>query len=194
MTFLRAIKGAPASVLWALLFTRRPMTNEELQRWTGYADEALTRATRLLLDLGWISARNQCGPWALADGRQFPLADLSLTGSGKSGSLPSSCSSSSVEETALSRVEQEEQVPVKPEVRRALFNAGIREPAASRLARLPHVTPEFVQAHVQRAAAEGHDLGTAIHRIEFDWIPSSSKRPKQRSVEDRIRRFVEGGD
>src|SRR5512141_1890928 len=73
LTFVRSIKGAPASILWALLFTQRLMTNQELQRWTGYASDAVTNATRLLVDLGWLIPRSNYGPWSLAPGRQLPL-------------------------------------------------------------------------------------------------------------------------
>src|SRR3990172_4914579 len=73
MTFVRAIKGAPASVLWALCFTRQMMTALELQQWTGWKGDNLTVALRLLVDLGWVVARSPRGPWGLAEGRQLPL-------------------------------------------------------------------------------------------------------------------------
>ena len=73
LAFLRSIKGAPASVLLALLFNRRPMTNQELQRWTGYSDQSVTQATRLLMDLGWVIAHGPRGPWSLNARRQWPL-------------------------------------------------------------------------------------------------------------------------
>ena len=76
MTFVRAIKGAPASILWAFLFTRRVMTALELQQWTGYKGDNVTVAVRLLVDLGWLSARTPRGPWCLVEGRQLPLMEL----------------------------------------------------------------------------------------------------------------------
>ena len=57
----------------------------------------------------------------------------------------------------------------------ALREAGVREPKASHLARLRHVTPEFVRAHVDRAREQNHALGTAIHRIEHNWaLPTNA--------------------
>lgn len=73
LTFVRSLKGAPASILWAFFFTRRVMTALELQEWTGYQGDALTGALRLLVSLGWLTARSSRGPWCLVDGRQFPL-------------------------------------------------------------------------------------------------------------------------
>lgn len=73
MTFVRAMKGAPLSIFVAFLLVQRPMTNEELVRWTGYADDNIRAGLRLLVDLGWVSSRSPRGPWTLADGRQLPL-------------------------------------------------------------------------------------------------------------------------
>ena len=70
----------------------------------------------------------------------------------------------------------------------ALYDAGIREPAASRLARLPHVTPEYVRTHVEQANAQGFSLGIAIYRIEHGW-PTRPRRAVP-TVEDRIRKFL----
>jgi len=80
MTFVRSLKGAPASVLWALVFTRQMMTALELQQWTGYKGDNLTVALRLLVDLGWIVARSTRGPWGLAEGRQLPLMQAFFDG------------------------------------------------------------------------------------------------------------------
>jgi hypothetical protein len=73
LTFVRSIKGAPASVLWALIFTRCAMTGRELQQWTGYADENVATATSLPRMLVWISAGSERGHWGLAEGRGSPL-------------------------------------------------------------------------------------------------------------------------
>jgi hypothetical protein len=52
-----------------------------------------------------------------------------------------------------------------PLLLKALDEAHIREPARSRLAGLPHVTPELVAFHTETAP----NIPTAIHRIEHDW-------------------------
>ena len=70
----------------------------------------------------------------------------------------------------------------------SLYDAGIREPTAGHLARLPHVNPEYVTAHVEQANAQGFTLGTAIYRIEHAW-PLRDRRSTP-TVEDRIRKFL----
>ncbi len=71
---------------------------------------------------------------------------------------------------------------------RALHEAGIREPTAARLARLPHVTPEYIIGHVEQANAQGFELGVAIYRIRHAWALRS--RQAVPTVNDRIRRFL----
>lgn len=75
--------------------------------------------------------------------------------------------------------------PMFAENLRALREAGIREPTASRLAQLPHVNPGYVRGHVEQANAQGFELGIAIYRIEHAW-------PLRHvlTVDDRIRRFL----
>ena len=71
---------------------------------------------------------------------------------------------------------------------RALHEAGIRQPTARRLARLPHVTPEYIRGHVEQANAQGFELGVAIYRIQHGWALRS--RQDVPTVDDRIRRFL----
>ncbi len=71
---------------------------------------------------------------------------------------------------------------------RALQAAGIRQPTASRLARLPPVTPAYIPGHVEQANAPGFELGVAIYRIQHGWALRS--RREVPTVDDRIRRFL----
>lgn len=182
MTFVRAMKGAPASVLWALVFTRRMMTADELERWTGYADENITKAVRLLVDLGWVIARSARGPWGLADGRQLPLSHES----DKIG-LAADSSSSSTYPGLLSSYREEEQEERDESdligLSEALDSAGIREPKRGVLLKLAHVTPELIAAHVAQGRAEGVNMGTVIYRIQHNWEPQERYKPKTNAVE-----------
>lgn len=167
-TFVRAIKGAPASILWAFFFTRRVMTALELQEWTGYKGDNITVAVRLLVNLGWLSARSPRGPWCLCEGRQLPLMNDE---SDLIGFIPPSSSSSSSKLNVPSNLEEQEEQDDSDliGVVAALDAAGIREPKRSMLAKLPHVTVEMINAHVERCKAEGLELGTAIYRIQYNW-------------------------
>lgn len=191
MTFVRALKGAPASILWALIFTKAMMTALELQQWTGYRDDAITPALRLLVALGWVVARTPRGPWGLAEGRQLPLMDLEL----KVDSFTRDISvfsglDASTTTTTISRVEKIDEVvvvagktnPVFPdsyfETYGVTFEAnlkackknGIGEPKASEISACSWVSPEFIEAHVQ-SLTPGHVVGLAIVRILSDDLP-----------------------
>lgn len=182
LTFVRSLKGAPASVLWAFFFTRHAMTALELSQWTGYKGDNLTVALRLLVDLGWLTARSSRGPWCLVEGRQLPLMNvlesetLKLDESDLIG-FKSSSSSSSKSKLIFPTIEQEEEEEVDEsdligfvkENLKAMDEVGIREPARSRLSKLEHVNPEMIRAHADLAKADGYGIGTAIHRIEFNW-------------------------
>jgi len=68
----------------------------------------------------------------------------------------------------------------------------------SRLARLPHITPEYVRAHVERARREGRGLGAAVFRMERHWrvtanVSAEAESPDARRTKARenIRRFLE---
>lgn len=196
LTFVRSLKGAPISILVACMFAKKALTNSELQMWTGYRDEAITESTKLLCTLGWLVAHSRVGPWSLGDGRQLPLMSVAdelaavagvedgsfgYTSSGFSGTLPPSCSSSEskLKVPSIEPEEEEEESSgfsgTLRENKKVLDEAGVREPARSRLAGLAHVTPEFICGHVEQCKAEGMTVGTAIHRIEYNWpLPEKS--------------------
>jgi len=70
--FFRSLRGAPAAVLLVLAFSRRPMTNTELQEWSGFGHNEVTRALRLLTDLRWVEAYSSRGPWVICASWQLP--------------------------------------------------------------------------------------------------------------------------
>lgn len=179
-TVLRSYKGAPISVLIAFMVTRQQMTALELQQWTGYKGDNITTAVRLLTADGWLSARSPRGPWCLCEGMQLPLmnADSDLI-----GVMPSSSSSSNRTWNVPSNLQEQEEQDESDliGVVAALDAAGIREPKRSTLAKLEHVTAEMITAHVEQCKAEGLEIGTAIHRIQYNWayeVPRA-KQPKK---------------
>ncbi len=197
MTFVRAIKGAPASVLWALMITQRMMTALELQQWTGYKGDNLTVATRLLVDLGWVVARSARGPWGLTEGRQLPLMpgieqiagfenpDSDLIGVGTLLSSSSSLNDlvATIEPEEEERTHESDLIGFIKLNLKALDEAGIREPKRSLIAKLRHVTPAFIEGHVRQAQDECLPLGTAIHRIQYNW----SVDPRFEHVREKVK-------
>ena len=171
LTFVRSLKGAPVSILFAFMFAGKTLSNSELQQWTGYKDDAITPALKLLCSLGWLIAQSARGPWCLADGRQLPLMEIS----GLNGFNPSCSSSSSSKLNIPSYLEEQEELELSGlngyllENKNTLDEVGVREPKRSMLAKLKHVTPQFIQAHVRQCKAEGLEIGTAIYRIQNNW-------------------------
>ena len=182
VTFVRAIKGAPASILWAFFFNRRVMTALELQEWTGYKGDNITVAVRLLVNLGWLSARSPRGPWCLVEGRQLPLmAESDLIGFSSTTTTTNrklNLNKSRVEAVAgTNPIKSESQllleemgVPVDANLK-ACKLYGIGEPIASRISMEKHVTPDFIEAHV-RSLVDGETIGLAIVRIRSDETPA----------------------
>jgi len=76
----------------------------------------------------------------------------------------------------------------------AMRRSGIREPTASELAGLPHMTPEYLEAHVEAARAHGLRLGAAIEAMRLGAPPPDKPFTKDRQAEvaEKIRRFKEG--
>lgn len=183
MTFVRSCKGAPISVLVALSFLRRPATSLELQQWTGYKDDNITLATRLLAEMGWLEAITPRGPWALAEGKQLPLGAFIEGDSDLIGTITATTTTEikSIAERVGSSKSKAARTPNKSEsvVREnpryeenivACRGAGIGFPTRETLSDLPHVTPDLIRAHVH-ALARGESIGLAILRIRENEVP-----------------------
>lgn len=183
MTFVRSCKGAPISVLVALSFIRGPATSFELQKWTGYKDDNITLATRLLVDMGWLVAITARGPWALAAGKQLPLGAFIEGESDLIGTLTATTTTeiSSIAEKLSSSNKAGNRTPIKSEsvVREnplydenivACRGAGIGYPTRETLSDLPHVTPDLIRSHV-KALVAGESIGLAILRIRENEAP-----------------------
>jgi len=196
MTFVRAIKGAPASVLWALMLTQSMMTSLELQQWTGYKGDNITVAVRLLVDLGWVVARTPRGPWGLAEGRQLPLMSgiAQLEGFEKTDSdligvsavvVVDADSKNALSSDSTTTTTTKRATPIKSESwtddERANFAAlkaaGILGRKARQLAVLPWVTVEYIEAHAEMVKHEFWDnpTGMMIHRMT-DEMPAENVR------------------
>ena len=213
MTFVRAIKGAPASVLWALMLTQSMMTALELQQWTGYKGDNITVALRLLVDLGWVVARSPRGPWGLAEGRQLPLmsgiaqlegfekADSDLIGvSGVvdvDASYKMSLSSDSTT-TTLTRganpIKSDSWSDEKKACFEALKEAGIKGKKARTLLTLPWLTVEYIRAHHALVKTEFWDnpAGMMVYRMEGEEPAPEIGDAKTRYREQEIDRGKRG--
>jgi hypothetical protein len=192
LSFLRMLKGAPASILLALVFSGRVMTNHELQVWTGYADDNVTKGLDFLVGVGWVAERTRRGPWKIADGLQLPMMKDAAGDSDFFG-IPSSSSSYSLNtESEIKEIQEEEQEtnPINSESFRILRAGGVDEETADRLARLPQSTPDFVTRHLAWAEEQGRPVGTAIFRIKKGWSPP--KKKKEEEADDDRHKYING--
>ncbi len=189
MTFIRAIKGAPSSILWALIFTKSAMTGKELASWTGYGDDNITNGLHLLTELGWVVAHSSRGPWSLAEGRQLPLMPFSMFDeSEKIGLATSTTTLIEEENNYIGRSRSKElkapRSPIKSDSRKnpnfeanlkACRHCGIGDPKATSISDMlfhtgEPVTPDFIQAHVD-SLHKDEVIGLAIVRIQSEETP-----------------------
>ncbi len=191
LTFVRSLKGAPASILWAFAFTRAVMTALELQEWTGYKGDNITVAVRLLVNLGWLVALSPRGPWCLAEGRQLPLMELvekvDQFTRGESDLIGVRATTTTAMEerkgdySAVVVIKAANPIKSESVVYETLgvtFEknlqecrlSGIGEPKASQISKLPWVSPELIKAHKDSLYAD-ETIGLAIRRIESDELP-----------------------
>ncbi len=79
MMFTRSIKGAPSSVLWALLLTRQPLTVRQLCAYTDYKPDTVREAMAVLVSYELaVEAKKAHGESAyiLGEGYQFLLSGI----------------------------------------------------------------------------------------------------------------------
>lgn len=82
---LRSLKGAPVSIILALVMFGR-LTGKEMAQKTGYHPDTITKATDLLQSYGMIYQVDQHRGWKLSSGiRQLSLALTALLGSESGG-------------------------------------------------------------------------------------------------------------
>ena len=58
---------------------------------------------------------------------------------------------------------------------KACLENGIQEPKASEIAKMDHVTPEYILHHVEDAITDDKEIGAAIYRITQRWTPRKRK-------------------
>lgn len=173
VNFLNGLRGVQPMIFLAFCLVRRAMTVDELQVITGLSDDAIRPALKSLAAKGlFFVQRGERGKqtWLPRGDTFFGRAIQNPLKADSEPLLSSSSNSVDLVPSYLPQEQEEEPESAKSgNCLAALDAAGIREPKRSRLAALEHVTPELIAAHVAQAKREGLSLGTAIHRIEFNW-------------------------
>jgi hypothetical protein len=188
LSFVQSLKGAPASALVALAVTGRFMSNRDLQLWTRCGKNQITFAMKSLVRIGWVAARTSRGPWVLA-------RPIGILGSDECCQrIPFKGLSSSSESLNSSDRETILPSPRRRELLEAMAGFGIREPTASELAELPHMSLDYLRAHAEGARMLGLKVGSAIEAMRLGASPPLKPSPadRQAEAEEKIRRFREG--
>lgn len=190
VSFLRGLKGAPASIVLALALSGCSLSKAELEIATGYSDKPVARGLALLELHGLAQDNGRTAGWSLRDSVQLPLFPTALLGSGRDGSRKVSdfgaLSSSSRDLGDREMSEEEEGDELRSEnlrVRELLVGVGVgrRSPKLLQLLKLG-LSAEYVEAWVlyfrwwrreaERGAGQGVDgrtrltVGTLIRILE----------------------------
>ena len=200
ISLIRELRGSPLTILVACILLEQsgqvPITAQLLKDVTGYRDHTVTDSLRALEVPTRQLVTRVVGGWRLAkDGFQLPLelstGDVENFSENRDirGFSLSSCPSFNKKKNKSLEKEEEEENESR-DIRgfgfeanlKAAYQAGIRDPKAKRIAGMNHVTPQFIRDHVAHALAQGHELGTAISRIENNWPAPADKNDGHRYV------------
>lgn len=188
MMMVRALKGAPISVVFALLISQTPLTKSELMLWTDYTDKTIKNAIDTL-SLYQFLMPTPNGYTLTQIAKQISFENYLLqqqpqiepiTGSNdtenfrKAGESPTPVTTSSRSTKTTTTSTDDSITSPSPEILRMLIETGISKTRASAMAALDHVHLDYVQAHIQKFELErlldsSHSCGLLISRIERCW-------------------------
>ena len=167
---IRALKGAPLSILIAMLIARQPVGEDWLVTITGYSQNTVRNGCKFLTEIQMIQRNGRYHGYVLTNGaEQLTLGQKEL-GEGQNLTLPESTTTNTLnkkeKEFSEERAAEEEARGSKNDSRLVLlYRAGIMEPTASRLLEKAWVTRDYLEAHIDRANRENTPVGLLIHRI-----------------------------
>jgi hypothetical protein len=174
INLIRELRGSPLTVLMAILLLEQagqiPITAQLLKDITGYGDHTITDSLRVLESPTRQIIRHVINGWRLSRCFQLPL-EFQPQNRDIRGFIASSSCSLNESTVIYSEEEQEENRDIRgfTDNHAAALKAGIRDPKATTLAKLPHVTPDFIRGHIAWVKKQGNSEGTAIYRIEHNW-------------------------
>jgi len=180
---IRALKGAPLSILVAMLIARQPVGENWLVTITGYSQNTVRNGCKFLTEIQLIQRNGRYHGYVLTkDAKQLTLGQLEECepkelGEGQNLTLPESTTTVTLNkkednDSEEKAVEEEERASKNDSRLVLLYSAGIMEPMASRLLEKSWVTREYLEAHIDKANKERTPVGLLIHRIRsHDPIP-----------------------
>lgn len=177
---LRAIKGNGLMVFMCLYLFKMtgmgPVGEKVVQIGTGLSQNTVRNALSALRLMGFVQqVRPQAG-WVLSSGAmQLPLVQMLHDGTvvdakeSKNDSVGTTTTTVNQYKLLTGEVEEADAKESKndslTEIVSLLHLAEIYSPTAERLARMDHITRDYVIAHASRAETEGIDTALLIHRM-----------------------------
>jgi len=201
LTALRALKGAPLSIMIAMLMAKQPVGEGWLISVTGYSKNTIRNGCKFLLETQMIRRNGRYDGYVLADGVvQLPLGMEALR-EGQNLTFPTVTTTTTLnkkenddsegeEAVVVPRgskndprdddSEEEEAVEIPRESKNdsrlvLLYSAGVMEPTASRLLTKAWLTREYLEAHIDKANREKTPVALLIHRLR-----SHDPKPKKK--------------
>ena len=173
---IRALKGAPLSILIAMLIARQPVGEDWLVTITGYSQNTVRNGCKFLTEIQMIQRNGRYHSYVLTNGAsqltlgQLEECKLEALAESQNLTLPTSTTT-----TTLNKKEKgnSEEKAVEEDARGSkndarlvlLYSAGIMEPTASRLLEKAWVTRDYLEAHIDKANRENTPVALLIHRI-----------------------------
>jgi hypothetical protein len=174
---IRALKGAPMSIVVAMLLVKQPVGEGWLMSVTGYSQNTIRNGCKFLLECQMIRRNGRYDGYVLANGSMEIPMEIPQLGESQNMTLPSSTTTNTLNKKEHKISEEKE---VEEDYRASkndprlvlLYSFGVMEPTASRLIEKSWVTMTYLEAHIDKANKEGTPVGLLIHRIrEHDPMP-----------------------
>jgi len=173
LTNLRALKGAPLSIIIAMMIARQKVGEGWLISMTGYSQNTIRTAMKFLLETQIVIRIGRYDGYTLSEGvTQLPLEtnQISDPGESKTDSPVTVTTTTTFNKKDKRKSEEKEAVVIEGESKidsrlQIIYDAGIREPTASRLIKLAWVDEEYLKNHIEKANKDKTQIGLLIHRI-----------------------------
>jgi hypothetical protein len=194
-----ALAGLPITIALLLSFEHQPVTEKHLCSMLGKTDKTIASALHKLKEFQIITRTTQ--GWTITENYQLPLMairepvdnllikrdnllikrDNLLIKSRKNSDFLSSSvvvvdsrDPQNISESTTTTTKESEKFRL---LKKTCILAGIHEPKASTIARMPGMTTDMIARHVENALDEGLQIGAAIFRIENEWPVKTKPDP-----------------
>ena len=169
---LRALKGAPLSIVIAMVLAQQPVGEKWLVTVTGYSPNTIRTGLSFLEETQMVGRNGRYSGYVLMKNAvQLPLSVLDQGERQKMTLDPITTT------TALNTYEGENSEEKAAEVEAGaskidarligmLHHEGIMEPTASKLLELPWINEDYLRAHFEKARKENKPTALLIHRLQ----------------------------